>query len=234
MMPWRDVREAGDGAVLLDFGDAASEEVNARVHQMFEQLARARISGVVGLIPAFSSILVEFDPLRIDSKTLIHRMAAIGDEPVKAPPSRLIQIPVLYDDDAGPDLEWTAHQLGITRDELISRHTSQPYRIFCLGFAPGFPLAGLLPESLRIARRASPRTEVPPGSVAIAGAQTGIYPQASPGGWHLIGRTPLTLFRWDAEPPCFYAPGDRLQFYPISPAEFQNWRHTNRDDPGEE
>lgn len=233
MRRWREARPAGDSALLLDFGDDVSEPVNEWVHETFETVMLAQLPGVVGLIPAFSSLLVEYEPWATDYGELLVRLEGLTFESRRRAARRVVDVPVWYSGASGPDLVESARILGLSPDELVALHTAQPYRIYCVGFSPGFPLAGLLPPSLRVPRRAEPRTKVPKGSVAIAGSQTGIYPASTPGGWHLIGRTPMELFDWEGDPPCVYSPGDFIKFYAISESEFHEWPRTAARRAGE-
>lgn len=210
---------AGDGGLLIEFGDRIDPVINRAVHQMARAITHAHIPGVWGIVPAFSTLLVEFDPF---VTTVEQLQALIPELPLEASAekARCFDIPVCYGGDFGEDLPGVAERLGLHPQEVIEQHTAHPYQVYCIGFSPGFPLCGILPERLRLPRRSSPRTAVPAGSVAIAGSQTGIYPMSSPGGWHLLGRTPARLFAWDRNPPVRYQPGDLLRFRSIEPAEF--------------
>lgn len=218
-LPWQKIVPAGDAAVLIDFGNSLDPELNRSVQRMACAVRKADIIGVWGTVPAFTTLLVEFDPAVIDQVELIDRISGLH-----VPPSnnkaRVFEIPVAYGGSFGEDLCEYANHLGLSENEVISLHSSSRYRIYCIGFSPGFPLCGVLPDALRAPRRASPRTRVPPGSVACAGLQTGVYPTLSPGGWNLIGRTPAQLFDLNREPPVTYRPGDFLSFRPIDKDEF--------------
>lgn len=220
--PWQHAAAAGDSALMLDFGEEISPEINERVQQAFRVISTANVLPVVGLIPGFSSLLVEFSPAHTAADLLEEQLAQLDYQGAPTYRGRTIEIPTWYGGEAGPDLVEVSRQLGLTPNEVVERHTGTPYRIYCIGFAPGFPLAGILPAELRLPRRSVPRTRVPAGSVAIAGAQTGIYPTVSPGGWHLIGRTPGVLFDWAQSQPCIYQPGDSLRFRSISEAEYRD------------
>lgn len=219
--PWTSVHQAGDAALLLQFGHDLSEDTNDQIHQTAEAVLDAAWPGVLGVVPAFTTLLVEYDARLLNADQLLERLQSLPIGPVLANSARTWDVPVLYGGDAGPDLVEVSARLGLAVDEVVAWHGAQAYRIYCIGFAPGFPLAGLLPKALRLPRRATPRTRVYPGAVAIAGAQTGIYPLATPGGWHLIGSTPVALFDWQETPPCVYRPGDRLRFRSVSEEEFQ-------------
>lgn len=219
--PWTAAHQAGDAALLLEFGHGLSEDANNRIHQTAEAVLAVGLPGVLGVVPAFTTLLVEYDARVVNADQLLDQLQALPLGRGSADTARTWDVPVLYGGEAGPDLVEVAARLGLGADEVVALHAAQSYRIYCIGFAPGFPLAGLLPEELRLPRRSIPRTRVYPGAVAIAGAQTGIYPAGTPGGWHLIGRTPVALFDWHETPPCVYRPGDRLRFRPISEREYQ-------------
>lgn len=217
--PWGRALPAGDAAVLLEFGDRIAEDVNEEVQNFAETLFGAGIEGIRGIVPGYASLLVEYDPFAWEYDRLLSLLAGLPPAPVGRH-RRSHVIPVLYGGYAGPDLEAAAEALGRSPADLVHEHADRDYRIYCLGFSPGFPLCGILPEGLRLPRRAIPRTKVPPGSVAIAGMQTGIYPLETAGGWHLIGRTPLRLFRWDLPDPVPYGPGDTLRFRAVTEEEY--------------
>jgi KipI family sensor histidine kinase inhibitor len=178
--------------------------------------------GIVDVVLAYRSVAVFADPDRLDLSDLESRLRAIVPSEESGEEGERLVIPVLYD---GPDLDTVAARLEMSTDEVIARHAGVAYHIFAIGFLPGFPYAGYLsPDLTGLPRRDAPRLRVPAGSVAIAGRQTGIYPGESPGGWHLLGRTPLCIVDLDDG----YFPiqaGDRIQFLPISPAEFEARRH---------
>lgn len=222
-----DTEALAEDALLLRFGDTIDVTVNARVHAIAERI-RARLPGVE-CVPAYASLLLRFDPSAWSdetSATPIERVRGAVDallENINAadPEPRLVEIPVLYGDDAGPDLVAVAAHAGLSVDEIVARHAAVTYRVAMLGFAPGFPYLLGLDPALAMPRRDDPRLKVPAGSVAIGGQQTGIYPQALPGGWHLIGRTPLRLFDPHGASPSLLRPGDSVRFQPIDAATFQ-------------
>ena len=172
-------------------------------------------------MPSFRSLTLHYDPLVTAQERLI---AIVGDleigEEADAAPDRVWRLPVLYGGDAGPDLDDVARAAGLASDEVAALHASETYHVYMLGFLPGFAYLGDLPAPLRLPRLAEPRTRVPPGSVAIAEQLTAVYPVQSPGGWRLIGRTPLTLFDHRAAPPALFAPGDGVRFEAVDRAEF--------------
>ncbi|MCS7054860.1 MAG: 5-oxoprolinase subunit PxpB [Thermoflexales bacterium] len=208
MTPWR-VQPMGEAALLIEclLDDVAVANAHALA-------LSARLPADWHPLPAIRSVLIRFDPLRdAQDEVLAHvRRALVTVTPDAVPAGRQVVVPVRYGGEDGPDLEDAARQLGLTPDELIAQHTAQPWRVLMIGFAPGFPYIGPLPASLHLPRRATPRAAVPAGSVAIAAGMTGIYPARLPGGWHLIGRTPLALFDPMRDSPALLRPGDHVQF----------------------
>lgn len=201
----------GDRAVLLTFGHALDPVVHARVAALARQLRQQPPDGVVDIVPAYTTLAAWFDPARWRHDALaaeiLSREASAGAAISGA--GREWTIPVCYD---GPDLDWVAAQTGYSREEVVRRHTARQYTVFLLGFVPGFAYLGELDPALVLPRRSEPRRRVPPGSVAIAGAQTAVYPLETPGGWHLIGSTSLPLFDPAREPPALLAVGDTVRF----------------------
>lgn len=208
----------GERVLLLRFGAAIDATLNARVHAFAAALREASLDGIVDLVPAYASLAVHYDPLAWNDgdeapwRRLEHALRMRASAAASAPTSRCVEIPVRYGGDDGPDLERVAQRAGFEVDEVVRRHAGATYRVAMLGFAPGFPYLLGLDPALQLPRRAEPRLRVPAGSVAIGGAQTGIYPRELPGGWHLVGRTPLSLFDPAGEPPCLLAPGDEVRF----------------------
>lgn len=213
------VRTAGDSALIIEFGQVITEEINTRVHDLYRAIVEAEWPEIEGLVPAYTTLLVEFDPRRIVVDELLERIENLP-RPTAKPQARWFEVPVFYGGEWGEDLDEVAYRLHLTPQEVIREHANRPYRIYCLGFSPGFPLMGKLPRTLQVARRPSPRTRVPKGAVAVAEDQTGIYPVESPGGWNLIGRTPVTLWNPLRDPPVVYAPGDVIIFRPITHEEY--------------
>jgi len=169
---------------------------------------------VTNVHPAYASILIDFDPLAIRHSGVERAAAELFAEAAAAPvpEPRLVEIPVVYGGEYGPDLEGVAALTGLTPDEVVAIHSGAEYLVYFLGFSPGFPYLGGMPESIAAPRLETPRRRVPAGSVAIGGRQTGVYPMASPGGWRIIGRTPLRLFDLAADPPVLLQMGDRVRF----------------------
>jgi inhibitor of KinA len=213
---------ASDQSLLIYFGQQITADARQRVRKLLRLLERQHIAGVRNLNPAYSSILVSFDTLQLNHAELeeilrgyIHRLNAL-----RIPKGRELKIPTCYGGDFGPDLNEVASLHDLTPAQAIELHASATYTVYFLGFVPGFAYLGELPEALATPRLASPRRSTPPGSVGIAGNQTGVYPFATPGGWRLIGRTPIAMFRPDRKAMSFLAIGDRVRFTPISAARF--------------
>ena len=199
----------GDTALLAELGSRLDTALNTRAIALAAALRKRR--DVRQVVAGYTGVTVHFDPEQATVESLgaaIKRLA--GKHPKMEVPGRLHRIPVIYD---GEDLDEAATALGVTRDELIAKHVRPIYRVFLVGFVPGWAYLGPLPEDMYLPRRKTPRMQVPPGSVAIAGRQTGIYPLPTPGGWHLIGRTSVRLFLPDSDPPCLFRAGDRVKFF---------------------
>ncbi|MCU7372919.1 5-oxoprolinase subunit PxpB [Tahibacter amnicola] len=219
----------GADTLLVELGTGIDAATNRRVHAMAARIRAAAIPGVLDLIPAYASLGVRYDPsyyrdsIGSDPATAVAAVViqAMGDiDATSRESARTIEIPVCYGGDHGPDLADVARHAGMSVEAAIERHAGAIYTVAMLGFAPGFPYLLGLDSQLHTPRRPTPRTRVPAGSVAIGGAQTGIYPCVLPGGWQLIGRTPEVLFHADRDPPNRLAPGDIVRFVPISQAAF--------------
>jgi KipI family sensor histidine kinase inhibitor len=214
-MPRPRVHPLGDRALTLTLGDAVSAGTNALVHAAASAIRRANLSAVRDVVPAYAAVSVFYDPLYTDYADIAARLLAAvesaeaGEAEVDG---RTVEIPVRYD---GPDLAEVARATGLGEAEVVERHASAEYRVYLLGFAPGFAYLGELDPALRLPRRESPRTRVPAGSVAIAGAQTAVYPLTTPGGWHLIGRTDARMWDVGRDPPALLGVGDRVRFVPV-------------------
>jgi len=228
----------GDSALIVrvreEFEDAPEETLNEVLHA-FEQLRSASIPGVIELAPAYTSVAVFFHASAVAKATGVahdvfeslaaHIRAAVAARGhpgrMKRAASRGIEIPVCYDPEFAPDLDEVVRHAGISAKEVVDLHSTAEYRVACIGFVPGFPFLAGLPKKLATPRLETPRKEIPPGSVGIGGAQTGIYPLRSPGGWNLIGRTPLELFDPTKIPPALLQAGDHVRFRAIAREEFE-------------
>ncbi len=209
-----DILPLGDSALLIRLGDGIDLATNLRVHALDARLRRVSLHGILETVPAYATLLVHYDPLIVTAEqltgTLRSEMAGVYEGLDRKP--RLIEVPVRYGGENGPDLSFVASYHRSTPYEIVRLHVSHEYTVFMMGFTPGFPYMGKLDDALATPRLETPRTRVPAGSVSIAGAQTGIYPIESPGGWQLIGRTSLPLFDLSAQEPFLFAPGDSVRF----------------------
>jgi len=216
----------GDRGLLLEFGEEISSETNEKVRRMALAIQAEAIKGIIETVPTYRSLLIIYDPLILSIDDLKKRLEKLEDglRQTPFPEPKLTRIPVVYGDPYGPDLDFVAQYHRISHNEVIQLHCSKPYFIYMIGFMPGYPYMGELPDALITPRLKTPRLSVPAGSVAIAQKQTGIYPMESPGGWQIIGRTPIKIFDPKKEPPALLQMGDLVQFYPISEKEFNQWR----------
>lgn len=212
---------SGDAALVVEFGDRIDLALNDRVLQLDGLVREAKLPGIVETLPTIRSLMIHYDPLVTDSASVMAGIEKLlGSGNVKPRQSRLWRIPACYAAAHAPDLAEVAQQTGLGIDDIIRIHSRTRFQVYMLGFSPGFPYMGDLPAALELPRRADPRVRVPQGSIAIAGAMTSIYPVESPGGWHLIGATPIRLFdvRWPR--PALLSAGDMVSFEPIAPGEF--------------
>ncbi len=215
------LHHSGDSLVLVEFEPRMAPEVNARVVALAQAIVEARVPGVRDVVPGYASVGVHVDPLYFDGTVLDQVMTHAWDlEAVVGPPPRVVEIPVCYGGVHGPDLEAVAAFAGCSVHDVVVRHARQTYRVYMLGFLPGFAYLGSVEASLAMPRRTAPRAVVPAGSVGIAGLQTGVYPCDSPGGWQLVGRTPWRMFDADRLDPALLRAGDRVRFVPIPPDDW--------------
>ncbi len=212
---------AGDAAFTVEFGHQIDLELNRKVYALETAIQQASFTGVVEMIPSYRSLLVRFDPyqcpqsqMETQIENLLNSLTMTGESQ-----HRVIDIPVHYGGEAGPDLEFVAQHNQLTIDEVIEIHSSRIYPIYMMGFTPGFPYLGGMDTRIAAPRLETPRTLVPAGSVGIAGEQTGIYSIDSPGGWRLIGKTEVKLFDPKSETPFLLSPGDRIRFVPVKGGE---------------
>ena len=211
----------GDSALVLAFAPRIDPELNDRVHAIAAALLATLGSERVECVPAYHTLTVHFDPMQDDFESLSQAIAGLpASHDAQARIAREIVLPVCYDARLAPDLAAVAEHTGLDSETLVNLHSTADYRVYFLGFKPGFAYLGGLPDALHMPRKDSPRLNVPAGSVGIGGAQTGIYPAPSPGGWQLIGRTPNRLFDLQQSPPSYLQPGDRLRIQRINFEEF--------------
>ena len=214
---------AGDSAVIVELEERIDPEVNARTIAIADAIQSAAIAGVRDVVPTYRSVAVYFDPLRVDYNALIQCIEteaarpSAGTKPKRDP----LRIPVCYGGEFGPDLGDVAAYAHMTEADVVAVHTATTYRVFMLGFVPGFAYLGVVDNRIAVPRHSTPRVRVPLGTVGIAGVQTGIYPAETPGGWQLIGRTPLKPFDASRAEPFLMKAGDAVQFYAIDVDEFR-------------
>jgi inhibitor of KinA len=212
----------GDSMLLVEFEDEISPFLNATVLALDRQIGLHSLSGVIECVPSYRSLAVFYNPVQLSrfelEKWIMDQARSLEESPEPAP--RRIEVPVVYGGEMGPDLETIANAHHLPLSEVVSLHIEPLYRVYFIGFSPGFPYLGGLSPRLITPRMKTPRRLVPAGSVAIGGEQTGIYSSDTPGGWQIIGRTPLKLFSLNDSPPCLFRPGDLVTFRPITLREF--------------
>ncbi len=218
-------RIMGDRALLVELGDGISPLVNKKVRELFLCLKNNRVEGVVETMPGYRSLLIVYDPLKITLSALKERLNKLHTtiDRSEIPKPRTLEIPVVYGGECGPDLNWVAEYHKLSPEEVVRFHTGTTYQVYMIGFTPGFAYMGQLPEAIATPRRETPRTAVPRGSVGIAQSQTGVYPVESPGGWQIIGRTPLRLFDPEKWPPTPLEMGDLVKFLSITDEAIARW-----------
>ena len=213
---------AGDSSILVEFGKVISPEINRKITATVQLMKMQHIEGVVDIIPAFCSLLINYDPRVISYEEITERMQHLlkMDAKMDEGKKKIYEIPVCYGGEFGPDIANIAQHAGLTEEEVIKIHSSRDYLIYMLGFLPGFCYLGGLDERIHTPRLANPRIKISAGSVGIGGSQTGIYPLDSPGGWQLMGMTPVKTYDPDREVPILLEAGDYIRFIPIDEEEY--------------
>ncbi|TDW99223.1 5-oxoprolinase subunit PxpB [Dinghuibacter silviterrae] len=216
----------GERALAIQWGEGIDEQTNDAILGIFQWLKEKKIPGVTDLIPAYQTLTLVYDPVQTRRVTgapsayewLYGELRYLLEDQreMPLPPSRRIDLPVCYDPSLGPDQEALCRQKGVSPEVLVELHTRREYKVYMIGFLPGFAYMGMVDDRIAVPRKREPAKHIPPGSVGIAAVQTGIYPVSSPGGWHIIGRTPLALFDPASEDPVFFRAGDRVRFVPIT------------------
>ena len=214
---------SGDSALVIEFGNEISVDINKKIRKMMDDIKKENIAGIVELVPTYCSLLINYDVLKIDYNTLVEKLKTFLNndlETAEGEEVTLIEIPTLYNDEVGPDLSYVAEHNKLSKEEVIKIHTGTDYLVYMLGFMPGFTYLGGMSEKIATPRLESPRLQIYPGSVGIAGKQTGMYPSMSPGGWRIIGRTPLKLYNPDSDTPVYISSGDYVRYVSISEEEY--------------
>ena len=210
---------AGDSAILIELGSEVDPEISSMVFALTDLIKDAGLNSDLEVLPTYRSVLVYYDPLVCSYAEMFDAVNGAVEglvEPISVNSSlKIVEIPVVYGGDDGPDLHFVADHAGITQDAVIELHSGTDYRVYMLGFSPGFPYLGGLDERIAAPRLKTPRVLVPAGSVGIAESQTGVYPNAGPGGWRIIGRTSVTLFDVNSSTPSLITPATKVRFIPV-------------------
>ena len=221
-MPDYRVLNAGDTAIVVEFGESIDRRLSTWVLALARRLNEARLDGLVETVPTFRSLLVHYDPLILPTASLAARIAGLMQGlQVTEQGGRLWRLPACYDPSLGLDLADVAARTGLSPAQVVERHSAVTYHVYMLGFLPGQAYMGDVPAELALARRESPRLKIPAGSLAIAGAMTCIFPLETPCGWHLVGRSPVALWERGPRPRALLAPGDQVGFAPVSLREYE-------------
>jgi len=222
-MPEEEIKNliVGDKAIFIEFANKISPEINRKVHIMASAIEKEKIEGVIETVPTYRSLSIYYEPLKIELDNLLEKLGKIKSSlgKIKIPSSRVIEVPIVYGGEYGPDLEFVAKYNSFSQEEVIKIHSGRNYLVYMFGFSPGHTYL-VVDERIATPRLKTPRVKVAAGSVGIGGRQTCIRPQEIPTGLRIIGRTPLKLFNPDKEPPVPFLPGDYLKFIPISEEEY--------------
>lgn len=220
---------SGDSAFLVKFGNEISTEINQEIRSFVLSLSNLKIHGIIELIPSYTDVLVQYDPIQISFSDLLKQLKKIVEQldAIELPEARTLRIPVLYGPRFGENLDAVKKHTGLSEKEIIKLHTKTKYLVYMLGFTPGFCYLGGMDERLTTPRKEVPSQKIKAGSVGIAAGQTGIYPIESPGGWQIIGRTPLKLFDPNRQPEFLVQAGDYIEFYAISDEEYDDLNENN-------
>ncbi|KUO70412.1 MAG: allophanate hydrolase [Clostridia bacterium BRH_c25] len=215
---------SGDKGLVIEYGNEISEAVNKKVRNMYMAIRKSQIAGIHEMIPTYRSILIQYNPVELEIDKLMEALTEIEKtmDSIDLPKPRIIELPTIYGGEFGEDLSFVAEHNGISEAEVIKIHSSVDYLIYMLGFTPGFPYLGGMSEKIETPRLKVPRTKIPAGSVGIAGKQTGVYPIEAPGGWQLIGRTPVKLYNLKSSIPIILQAGDYIRFTPVEKDEYDN------------
>lgn len=220
------ISQISETSALVEFGEGINENINKKVRTFCVYLDEHPFKGMIEYVPAFASVAISYNPLEMNSESPYELVKFILEDILdkvdfsSADKENIVEIPVCYGKEFGPDIEYVAEINNLTVDEVIKIHSEGKYLVYMIGFAPGFPYLGGMSKKIATPRRESPRTVIPAGSVGIAGMQTGVYSIETPGGWQLIGRTPIKMFDLDGNPKSLLKPGDIAKFYPISYEEY--------------
>lgn len=215
---------SGDCALDVEFGNEINYEINSQIRAFTIAVENSKTPGIIELVPTYRSVMVHYDPGKISYNKLVSKLKGLLGQldNIEIPPSDVLEVPVLYGGEMGPDIAFVAENAKLSEEEVIKIHTSEEYLIYMLGFTPGFTYLGGMSEKIKTPRLQQPRVKIPAGSVGIAGTQTGIYPIDSPGGWQLIGRTPVKMYDPDRETPILPKAGQYIKFYSITEEEYKD------------
>ena len=226
MIDYPHISPSGDSAVTIVFGNKIDDRSNGYVYALKRILESESSLSILSIIPSYSSLLVVYDINKHGQGEITDyiesKLSTVYKSSAKQVKKEIVEIPTVYGGEYGPDLDYVAEHVGLTRDEVIKIHSSVKYKVYMIGFSPGFPYLGGMEKKISCHRLQKPRLRIPQGSVGIAGDQTGVYPSESPGGWRLIGRTPKKLFNVNCEPPVTILPGSYVKFIPINSDEFNS------------